>query len=335
MQDIEKQIIRYFLDELSPAEQEVLMNKLVQNHTLMTQFKAYERIFDKTSSYRHKTDATPAFEKLSARTENYPVKRKRSAYRISIMAFTVFVLVTGAGIFIHLKNTKQNEHQTIVHTVASKKGQKAVVILADGSRVTLNSNSKLYYPSQFKGRIRMVKLEGEAFFEVTKNRKKPFAILSGRLLTRVLGTSFNIRNFAGSPTISITVATGHVAVDELNGKVYKQISDLLPEQQLNFNSENRSASIYSVSSADATAWKDNRLVFNNTPLNEIAASIERLYGVKVIYPKKTEAKTAFSARFNSNTPLAEVMRTLASTGEISYTIKDSVLSIQKQQGMKK
>lgn len=330
MQEDEQDIIRYFLDELTPAAQEALMNKLVQDPALMVHFKEYERIFDKASQYRHKADAQPAFENLTARIKNYPVKKTRSNYRMPVAVFAVFVFAIGVWIFIGQKNTPQKEHHTMVNTVCSSKGQKALIILTDGSKVTLNSGSKLYYPNRFNGSIRMIKLEGEAFFEVTKNPQKPFCVLSGSLLTRVLGTSFNIKNFGGSNTISITVASGHVAVDEFNGKNYKQISDLLPEQQLSFNKQNHSARIYSVSSSDATAWKENRLVFNNTPFSEIASSLQRLYGVQVVYPKKTLAKTAFSARFSSNTSLAEVMRTLAATGQISYTIKDSILHIKKR-----
>ncbi|MBE7179086.1 MAG: DUF4974 domain-containing protein, partial [Mucilaginibacter polytrichastri] len=174
------------------------------------------------------------------------------------------------------------------------------------------------------------KLEGEAFFEVSRDPSRPFCILSSGLLTRVLGTSFNIESYRKSNAVVVTVATGHVAVEKLGDKISSRISDLLPGQQLSFNLQNQSANIYPVNVADVIAWKENRLVFDNTSFARIALSIERLYGVRVIYPEKTLAKTPFTARFSSNAPLAEVMRVLASTGQFSYTIKDSVVHIKNK-----
>ena len=103
-------------------------------------------------------------------------------------------------------------HDVELLTSASSRGEKSIITMNDGSRVYLNSSSTLSYPATFPSDKREVFLEGEAFFEVTRNENRPFVIRSGNLTTKVLGTSFNVNAFDAN-NISVSVATGKVQVD--------------------------------------------------------------------------------------------------------------------------
>src|SRR5699024_10975476 len=120
-----------------------------------------------------------------------------------------------------------------------------------------------------EGSLRSVTLTGEAFFDVTKNKDKPFIVNSGELRTKVLGTSFNIRVFEGEQDIRVTVATGRVAVEENTDSLDRQpsstapIAVLNPDHQFIFNKDSQTAITRAVKSSIYTSWKDGKLIFEN------------------------------------------------------------------------
>ena len=103
-----------------------------------------------------------------------------------------------------------------IHRLSIPRGETFKVVLSEGTEVFLNSDSRLAYPTIFKGKERVVSLEGEAYFKVTKDAKHPFIVKSGNLQVRVLGTEFNVRSY--SPTdVRVTLITGKVAVSDTCG----------------------------------------------------------------------------------------------------------------------
>ncbi|RNL87898.1 DUF4974 domain-containing protein [Sinomicrobium pectinilyticum] len=165
-------------------------------------------------------------------------------------------------------------------------GEKATVTLTDGTVVRLNSGSTLKFPEKFSGNKREVTLEGEAFFEVTRNEKKPFLVKTADLTTRVLGTSFNIKAYREEGEIAVSVATGKVQVvqssteAENNGEAVSQII-LVPNEQVVYRPADQSLEKKEIDAAAITAWKDGVLYFKETPLGEVVKTLERWYGVEI------------------------------------------------------
>ncbi len=151
------------------------------------------------------------------------------------------------------------------------------LILADGSRVWLNSGSSLYYPVKFRKKSRAVRLEGEGFFEVAHNKNKPFLVIAGdetsgdEAVVEVLGTSFNLRTDPKSKKIFLHVSEGRVAFYPKGGK--KKGSILEKEEQADYEK----GSITQRTSIDLNflSWKTRTLEFENTPLSDVVDQLGR------------------------------------------------------------
>jgi len=158
-------------------------------------------------------------------------------------------------------------------------GKTLLVHLSDGSTVTLNSGSELRFPENFSGKKREVYLNGEAFFEIHHNAKQSFIVHSGKMITSVLGTSFNVMAYPQMSSMSVTVITGKVAVkDASNDKMVT----LTPKQRAVLTNKKADFEIDTVKDvAESIAWQKGELIFNNATLEEIAYKVGYKYGIKV------------------------------------------------------
>lgn len=245
---------------------------------------------------------------------NPPQKRRRLWVWIPAAAATL-LLATVTWLL-----TPQNPTPGVLHYLSAntQAGERKVITLSDGSMVTLNNASQLKFPEVFTDSKREVFLAGEAFFNVKRNEKKPFIVRSAQLSIKVLGTSFDIKNYKEDPHIAVTVASGKVEVAPDNRK---QIWLLTPGQQLSYNRKTETGNQKNVSADDYTGWQKGELIFNNESMESICKRLERCYGVKINI-KKPSLK---SKRINlelKNESLQNVLKMLALVGEFKYTIKE-------------
>ncbi len=183
--------------------------------------------------------------------------------------------------------------------------------LADGTLVTLAPQSQLRYPAQFDGASREVYLEGEAFFEVTKNPHRPFRVHSGDWVTQVLGTKFNVSAVRGASELAVSLVEGKVEVTDKQGKYL-----LAPGQQL--RTDHATGRIYrqGFNPAKVMAWRSSKLVFQNEKLADVAGQLERRYGVKLVFADPATADVRLWATFD-NEPLPAVLGALRLAGHLS------------------
>lgn len=152
------------------------------------------------------------------------------------------------------------------------------ITLSDGTLVFLNSGSKLTYPEQFTGNTREINLNGEAYFEVV-HLKKPFLIHSGKMLTQVLGTSFNVKAYENDKTAKIAVLTGKVGV-RVKGST-KPATFLTVNQGLTFNKDkNVFVKSSFIDAAAETAWRKRIIKFRSTPFPEALEELNRIFQIK-------------------------------------------------------
>jgi len=146
-----------------------------------------------------------------------PEVKQVPLFNYALRIAAILIVGLGAVWAVYTWNTS-SESVRYVETITTE-GKRSEIILADGSQVFLNTNSKLRYPEQFGDDSRIVELSGEAFFEVRSNPEKPFRIAAGQTITQVLGTSFNLRARDDEPEVSVVVVTGKVAlIDRKNRK---------------------------------------------------------------------------------------------------------------------
>lgn len=190
------------------------------------------------------------------------------------------------------------------NTLSTPTGGQYNIVLADGTKVYLNAVSSIKYPTQFNGDKRLVELDGEAYFEVAKDKSKPFIVKSDNQSIEVLGTHFNVHAYANESVVKTTLLEGSVAVSFKNQK-----SILKPGQQSNVSDNFTKIKIREVDTDEAIAWKNGRFKFDNADLKTVMRQLERWYGIKVEY-RGDVSDVRFSGGTFMNKNLSEVLKVL-------------------------
>lgn len=218
-------------------------------------------------------------------------------------AISVLVIVALIAFYTGPSGQTPRVRELAIITKANLKGQKSTIVLPDGSVVRLNANSKISFPEKFSPDIRAVSLQGEAYFEVTHDRSKPFVVTTGEATTTVLGTSFNIKG-QNEKNIVITLVTGKIKVS-----TEKEALLLKPNQQAVVG---KSSARIDTSSVDVTRfieWKDNILAFDQTPLVEAIEMLEDWYGVEIELKNQALGSCRITGRYEAES-LENVMKSL-------------------------
>ena len=203
-------------------------------------------------------------------------------------------------------------------------GQKLTIHLSDGSRVRLNSSSKLYYPKKIAEHRREVQLDGEAFFEVHHAPQVPFVVSCGEVTATATGTSFNIRAYPGNQNVEVAVAEGEVILAHSPGRHEDLV--LVANEIAYYDLKSGILTKTSQDVGDLVAWKDNVLVLDKKNLQEVADLLERWYGVEVIFEDQQVEKCLVHGRFHAPS-LKEVLQELSLENGLEYQWKANTIII--------
>jgi transmembrane sensor len=207
------------------------------------------------------------------------------------------------------------------------KGKQRQIALGDGTQVWLNANSELRYPKDFlQKENREVFLDGEAFFDVSENREKPFIVHTSGLTIKVLGTAFNVKSYADDPVVETTLVSGKVTIVSPAEDSIHHVT-LLPNQQALFTKDSKKIALEaSVNTENYTAWKNGLMIFDNKPFSYIKETLERWYDVTITMEDKKSLSCTFSGKFKDKS-LQEVLEIFKNTESINYWIKDDQVLI--------
>lgn len=252
--------------------------------------------------------------------------KSKSNYKYFAVAASIVLLFSAALSYYFLKESSINENQKVIAqklvTVKTEFGQKLNLTLPDGSKVKLNAGSTITFPEKFTDTIREIIFTGEAFFEVTKNKKHPFIIRTGSLTTRVLGTSFNINALKDNASVEVTLATGKVEVFTKNDS-----KKLLPSEQAVFDTKEEKITTQKVNINNFIEWKEGILRFENTTIGEAISILERWYKVKIELKNPELAACRFTGTFK-NEALQTILESIAfvkETIEFEFISKEKVI----------
>ncbi|WP_423735158.1 FecR domain-containing protein [Chitinophaga caseinilytica] len=208
------------------------------------------------------------------------------------------------------------------------KAIRAVLELADGSKIWLNADSKLSYPEQFGPRSREVFLTGEAFFQVASSPQKPFIVHLSKGTIRVLGTSFNVRAYDNEP-VQTSVSTGKVAfIPKYDDARAPDTFYITPDEKVTWHHEGERPEKSATSGDEDRAWTDGGLVFRDASLEEICRELERTFGKKVQFNSDAPRYYRMTGAFRNNS-LPEILFYLSRSKNFRYTITDSTLLISE------
>jgi len=217
----------------------------------------------------------------------------------------VTIKLSEDGVITYIVNPDASkETANSFNTLSTPTGGQYNIVLGDGTKVYLNAVSSIKYPTQFKGNQRVVEVEGEAYFEVAKNKNKPFIVKSGNQSIEVLGTHFNLHAYNNESVIKTTLLEGSVAVSCNNQKAI-----LKPGEQSNVSDNLNKIAIRKVDTEATIAWKNGRFKFDNDDLKTVMKQLERWYGIKVEY-RGDVSDVRFNGGTFMNKNLSEVLKVL-------------------------
>uniref|UniRef100_UPI0032162EEE FecR family protein n=1 Tax=uncultured Draconibacterium sp. TaxID=1573823 RepID=UPI0032162EEE len=212
------------------------------------------------------------------------------------------------------------------NTLEIPRGAEYFVILSDGTRVWLNSDSRLRYPVSFTGDKRVVELEGEAYFEVSENKEVPFQVLSAGQTIEVLGTEFNISSYQDQQLIYTTLVEGKVNV--FSDKKPELVKTLVPGYQTYMYKESGDISIREVEINEFVAWKDGYFSFNNKTLEEMMNILSRWYDIDVEFENDTKKKLKFTGEIARYENLEKMLQLIEKTQEVRFEKKENKIRIK-------
>lgn len=347
-------IARYLDGSASREEAEILLDWLKADKQNMKMFIELKDLWLKTGTLNKDDRETEAallrFKKRVEYTYSSSNQRRITWMKYGNIAAVLIIAILTGALLLNRNNAREDLRNTYTETIIPL-GQKGQVILADGTKISLNSGSKLRYPSNFNGTSREVFLEGEAYFDVAHNKEKPFLVHSGKLTVKVLGTVFNLKAYSGENKIETTLISGSVKILETNKNQSTEVAILQPNQQAVYDRVNGQISVNRFQEAKpaksavpektdepvytpvskietVTMWKDQKLVFDDETLEQMAQKLTRWYGKKVHIESENLKVNRYSGKFIYNETIYQVLEIISLTTDLSYYEKDHEIYIK-------
>ncbi|HCY42970.1 MAG TPA: hypothetical protein DHV48_16775 [Prolixibacteraceae bacterium] len=324
MSEIESIIQKYLQGKTSEEENQQLHQWMQQSPENKKRLFAEKDIWDSYSFHSNlkKYEVTPELELLKKRIEP---KQATISLRKILRIAAILIVTFGLGWASRFASFSPETAEVIMQEIFVPKGQVNQVFLADGTRIWINSETKLITPSVFSTNERVVKLNGEAFFEVAKDAKRPFRVEVHGQQIEVLGTSFNVRAYENSNVIETTLATGQIQL-----KIGGQTTLLEPGEQSLFNKTEKQLAISKVNPETFSSWKDGRYEFHNEDLLEVFKVVERWYDVEITADEDYFRGMHFSGVIKRNKDANHFLELLNLTVPVRYEIKAEKIKISKK-----
>ncbi len=245
------------------------------------------------------------------------------------------VLVEQNGVKIDLKEehieyenaVSVREDELIYNELIIPRGGEYSLTLSDGTVVFLNADSKLRFPVKFGDTKREVELEGEGYFEVTRNEKVPFIVKTSRMDVLVLGTKFNISAYEDDSITMTTLVQGSVRVTASDNGMSVVLQ---PNEQAELEHGGNILQVSEVDASFATAWKDGRLRFQEKPLHEIMKTVARWYDVEVEYMDEEVKNYPFGCNFSRHATIEPLLKVFEATGTIGVRVDGRKILIMRK-----
>lgn len=245
------------------------------------------------------------------------VKKIGKLYNSWYSAAAVILVIISAGAWLW---QSQRDHRLPKiaavqrDTIYNAGSNMRLVSMPDGSRIWLNAHALLVYPSNYNDTTRELWLKGEAYFEVAKDDKRPFSVHAGELVTTALGTAFNIAtNNKADGSIAVSLVTGKVAVSTTDFAYV-----LAPGEMLVYKKGAPPVPIARFNMQEVLDWKNGKLIFENTTLEDAFAKLQSRYNCKIVLENEQLAKRKVTGSFNANETLEQILTTLQYVHDFSY-----------------
>lgn len=248
----------------------------------------------------------------------FPKKTKALPWKHYVISFMKVAAIFVLGFALHFfLNWQKTTHHELQHQIHVPTGQHVEIMLADGSKVWLNSSSTLTFPSKFNGKKRMVELDGEGFFEVKSDKEHPFIVSTSKYQVKAVGTSFNIYDYQDSPQFEAALLNGKVEVTT-NAKK-SSVVILTPNQRAALCQG--VLKVKPIENANNYLWRKGILYFNE-PLLEVFDKLQEYYDIEfqIRNSSLTRKSPYCTGKFRAKDGLEHIIRVLKETNHFDYQI---------------
>lgn len=307
---------KYLTGDISQEEKQTLFRELKEDADLKKEAAEIQNLSALVSMAREDSSASDmqyrSFVHLRKKHMLLFNLRKIADYA-AIMVFSVlstFLLMTYTG--------GSGDELARYQEFSTPPGQRARVVLVDGTEVWLNANSTLRYPEHFDLNQRVVELHGEAFFEVEKNKEKPFIVKTSKMDIRVTGTKFNVSAYEAEKYFVTSLVEGGVSVSCTNDR--NRSFSLRPQQQIIVSDSSSEVALFE--NTDFMSWKDGVFVFDDMLLTDIIKKLELFYDVSIVVENTKLGGFRYTGKFRQRDGVESVLRKLQIVYPFSYTKDD-------------
>lgn len=302
----------YLRGNLSKQEESKLVDWINSSEKNYREFKSY--IAKNQFSQPHSEETVRAWQKLKSKITRHPVQRGSREIIISswmkIAAIVVIALLSG---FFASQIVQKDHYSQALNEIIVPKGEKAQVILSDGTKVYLNAGTYFKYPAIFSKEKREVILTGEAFFDVAKDKSNPFIIETPKFDVKVTGTSFNLSTYEEDEVNSLTLHSGELTISR-QGQEYK----LRPGEKYRLNIQTRKSNIETVNLQRSLLWTEGVIVIDDLNLEEIRKLLERKFDVQIKIADEKYKKIRYSGQFKSHETMEGVLKLIRETSPVKF-----------------
>ena len=255
--------------------------------------------------------------------------------RITLSDSTLSPIQEQNGMIVNVMNNKVfytlpedslcTQESPIFNTLQIPRGGEYFLTLADGTEVWLNAETEIRYPVQFTGNKRVVYLDGEAYFTVAPDKKKPFTVVSTHASVSVLGTQFNFRAYPDEQDVQTTLVSGSVI---MQSEKYKQQIKLIPGEQGVLEKNSAKLTKQKVNTYLYTAWKDGRFAFRDARLEDLFNILARWYDLSVFYQSPEAKDIRFTGDLNKTDDFKSILKIIEQNERVTFTVNQRTVFIQ-------
>jgi ferric-dicitrate binding protein FerR (iron transport regulator) len=242
--------------------------------------------------------------------------------RIAAILIIPLVVYAAYMTISNISLKRLSETESIIQTISSRQGMVSQLTLSDGTKVWLNSGSTLQFPLRFTGKKRLVKLTGEAYFEVAKNENHPFLLNANELNVEVLGTSFNVVSYDDESISEVVLVTGKVKLFAESDNREKQFGFMHPGQRVMYSKKTQKVAYEEVDVKKYISWRNGDLIFKDDSMNEVVKRLSRWFNVEISVVDPEINDYIYKATFSDET-LSQVLYLLKISAPIDYRIIES------------
>lgn len=321
-------IIRYFQHTATEDESQHLHQWLREDEKNVELFCQLEEIWNS----RHTIDETVirnGWEKLNNQMQpvevgKKPTTRKRIPVWMRYAAAACIGILLVATLWLSSENGIISLGKPVVQNVVFNRNGVEMLLLPDSSRIWINENSKITYPEEFSKKERLVQLEGKAYFDISKDERKPFIVRMNKIDVEVTGTEFFIETTPLRTLITLISGSVQVKRNDIN-----RSAGLTPGQEASITADKDDINITTVNTDFYVAWKDGTYRFDGEPFGEITKFLAWRFKLEITIDESLKEKR-FTGRINSEESIQEVLDKINLSIPITYVITDEKATISER-----